>query len=194
MKYLFTLFNTVLTLKTIGRADAFARQERGEGLRKSLSNIGQVLGRGEEARQISVGSTVVAQTNLPELRIFQFQSYTVQGIWDQGVPPSSLNSVDNDNSGKGSNGLVEKIARHNLNEPVTPSYTRYISLFSPKHHEGPVTVNPKDVILVSLQEEVVDSVLMALPLFGFWTALAFSFATKYIDRYGGNFVDAMFGR
>ena len=136
--------------------------------------------------EIKVGSTVVAGNNIPNLGIWQFQSYQLLSIYDQGMNEET--------------GLVEKLERQSLKDPVEPStYTRYVSLYSEKHHkkqnEGrPVVVSPNEVELSSMQTEVVDSVLMALPLFGFWTALAYSFASQYSERTGGTFVDALFGR
>jgi hypothetical protein len=184
-------------------------EDRSQGLRKTLTDIGQVFGNKEEAQQICVGSTVVANSNIADLQIWQFQSYTLQEIWDQGVPRITNTVIikdneenkyvdcDNDNTNTINNGLlVEKIPRQCLDDPLTPGYTRYIKLYSTKHHSatGPVTINPNDVVLVSLRDEVFDSIVMALPLFGFWTALALSFATKYMDRNGGTFLDAMLGR
>ena len=145
---------------------------------------------------IPVGSTVIASGNIPDLNIWQFQSYELMSIYDQGVNQET--------------GLVEKIPRSELpnnnnnnkddtkaTSPAPTSYTRYVTLYSPRYHKdvGPVVVALDQLgRLSSLQEEVLDSVLMALPLFGFWTALAFSFANQYSARTGGSFLDAMFGR
>lgn len=176
--------------------------DRSGGLRRALSNVGQVFTRDTTVR---VGSTVVANSNVPNLQIWQFQSYTVEAIWDQGVPvaenrvttgnddeeSSAGTTTSNDNNSL----LVERIPCDTLDATPTtpPGYTRYVSLFSPQHHERPVTVcYPDEVVLVPLRDEVLDSVVTALPLFGFWTALAWSFAYKYNARYGGDFVDALF--
>ena len=174
-----------------------SQDNRSDELRQVLLDIGQVFDNKEEAKQIRVGSTVVANSNLPDLQIWQFQSYTVKDIWDQGERRQQQQDVEDTTTtaeSQSGGGIVEKITCASLDDPVRPGYTRYISLYSAKHHENPVTVDPSEVTLVSLKDEVVDSVLMALPLFGFWTALAISFAVKYNERYGGNFMDAFFGR
>ena len=153
---------------------------RSEGLRKTLTSLGEVA----DGTELRVGSTVVIGNSIPNLALWQFQSYELTSIYDQGLDEET--------------GAVQKISRTSLQEPVDPpTFTRYIALYSEKHHgkEGqPVVVSPNEVELSSMQEEVVDSVIMALPLFAFWTALAFSFASQYSERTGGSFVDAMFGR
>ena len=163
--------------------------DRSQGLRQALSGLGQIFSKDNAVR---VGSTVVANSNVPELQIWQFQSYTVEAIWDQGVPRRS-NAGDDDNN----NDIIEKIPCETLDAaPTKATYTRYVSLYAAKHHDargGAVTVQyPDEVVLVPLRDEVLDSVVMALPLFGFWTALAASFAAKYNARYGGDFMDALF--
>jgi hypothetical protein len=45
-----------------------------------------------------------------------------------------------------------------------------------------------------MKDEVLDSVLVAIPILSFWLGLSFVFATKYNERYGGNFMDAFFGK
>ena len=177
---------------------------RSDGLRQSLLQVGQVLANDDTAARIRVGSTVVANSNVPELAIWQFQSYQVQDIWDQGIPlptriddvnpPISSTTSDNDDAIMGSS-WIEKISCTSLDDPpAKPGYTRYVSLYSAKHHDRPVTVQPSEVTLVSLQQEVRSSIIQALPLFAFWTALAISFATKYNERFGGNWMDAFWGR
>ena len=156
-------------------------EDRSEGLRKVLMAVGEVAD-----SEIQVGSTVVAGNNIPSLGIWQFQSYQLTSIYDQGFNEET--------------GTIEKLQRQSLQDPVEPaSYTRYVTLYSEKHHKKQnngkaVVVSPNEVELSSMQMEVVDSVLMALPLFGFWTALAYSFASQYSERTGGTFVDALFGR
>jgi hypothetical protein len=155
--------------------------DRSELLRKALLSVGEVA-----ESEMRIGSTVVAGNNIPNLGIWQFQSYELKSIYDQGM--------------NGETGVMEKLPRLSLKEPLEPSsYRRYVTLFSEKHHGGkdglgPVVVSPNEVELSSLQTEVVDSLIMALPLFGFWTALAFSFANQYSVRTGGTFIDALFGR
>jgi len=150
--------------------------DRSQGLRKTLVSIGEV-----KDDEIRVGSTVVAGTNIPNLGIWQFQSYQVMSIYDQTISEG---------------GVVQKIPRDALSDASLKSGTRYVTLYSSKHHKDglPVVVSPTEVELSSMRDEVVDSVLMALPLFAFWTALAFSFASQYSERTGGTFADAFFGR
>lgn len=150
------------------------KEDRSQGLRKAFESVGEL-----NDDNIAVGSTVVTGNNIPNLGIWQFQSYQVTSIYDQTVSDG---------------GVVEKIPRESLDDNVIG--TRYVTLYSSKHHKDgeSVVVSPDEVELSSMREEVVDSVLMALPLFGFWTALAFSFANQYSERTGGTFVDAFFGR
>jgi hypothetical protein len=130
---------------------------------------------------LCVGSTVIAKTTIPSLGIWQFQSYELQSIFDQG---SADNGV-----------TANRISVRALTAPRSkPGYTRYITLYSSKYHQaqGPITLTPEEVGLVSVKDEVLDSLLWALPLFGFWLAVAVSFANLYNDRYGGNWIDALF--
>eukprot|EP00977_Amphora_coffeiformis_P012097 scaffold2987_cov170-Amphora_coffeaeformis.AAC.32 len=172
-----------LSTTTRLKAENDESSDRSEGLRQALSGVGQLF---QKDTAVRVGSTVVANTNVPALEIWQFQSYTVEAIWDQGVP-SSTNTT-----------ILEKIPCDTLDAPSPTggsSHTRYVSLYSAKHHEQAVTVEyypGNEAQLVRLRDEVLGSVRMALPLFGFWTALAYSFAAKYNERYGGDFMDALF--
>ena len=47
-------------------------------------------------------------------------------------------------------------------------YIMYIKLFSPEYHTEPVTVRPEEVGIVSLGEEVWDSLKIGVPILGFW--------------------------
>ena len=155
--------------------------DRSAGLRKALETFGQVISPSDANEQLTVGSTVVASNDLPEYNIWQFQSYELVSIYDQGM---------NDETGQ-----VEKLRRTALNSPVDPpTYTRYLALSSPKYHDEPVVLEPRQVVLSSMRTEVLDSLVMGLPLFGFWTAVAISFANKYTERTGGTFLDAFWGR
>jgi hypothetical protein len=140
---------------------------------------------------VAVHAIVIAKADIPSLGIWMDQSYELQSIYLQG-----LNRETN---------LVEKIPLETLTEePGTTttisttqgagSYTKYISLYSPMYHKerGPVVVTPEEVGLISLRDEVLDSILFALPVLAFWTTTAFTFAKTYNERYGGNFIDALF--
>ena len=50
-------------------------------------------------------------------------------------------------------------------------YIMYIKLFSPEYHTEPVTVRPEEVGIVSLGEEVWDSLKIGAPILGFWLAV-----------------------
>jgi len=161
--------------------------DRAEGLRKLMESFSGVLGTSDNNNdnRLLVGSTVVVSgLSLPHLGIEDWQSYELVSVYDQGV-----NDV---------NGLPIKIPRTDLNEAqdnmIPSGYKRYCTLYSARYHQdtGPVVVSPDEIQLVSVQDEVKDSLLMALPVFGFWTALAVSFANMYNERYGGNFLDALF--
>lgn len=157
-------------------------EQRGDSLRRAFSSLNEVNNKDSKGGNLSVGSTVVPSSDIPLLGIWQFQTYELQSIFDQGF------------SSKGdSDAIVEKIPVATLTDPISrPGYTRYMTLYSPKYHEKPIKITPEEIGLLSMREEVMDSLLMALPVFGFWTAVAFSFANTYNERYGGNFMDALF--
>jgi len=153
--------------------------DRAGALRKVLELFGDV---GNADDRMPVGSTVVVSgLSLPDLGIEDWQSYELVSVYDQGVDD---------------NGLPVKIPRKDLQEakPIPYGYKRYCTLYSDRYHKesGPVIVSPDEIQLVSVRDEVFDSLLMASPVFGFWTALAVSFANSYNERYGGNFLDAIF--
>jgi len=157
--------------------------ERSGSLRRLLQSIGEIGGNSKDDDTTAVGSTVVAGLSIPELGIHEWQSYELRSIYDQGADPKT--------------GMVVRLPRQNLNEKkeeVPYGYTRYVTLYSERYHEesGPVIVSPEEIGLTSLREEVLDSLLMASPVFGLWTALALTFANQYNERYGGNFFDLSF--
>lgn len=124
---------------------------------------------------------VVAKADVPDLGIFADQAYEVVSIYLQGLNPKTE--------------LLERIPLDSLEDGTNKAgYTKYIRLYSPSYHEEPVIVTPEEVGLVSLRDEVVDATLVMLPIFAFWVCTCLVFAGKYNERYGGNFVDALFGR
>jgi len=137
---------------------------------------------GSSEASVPIGSIVVAGLSVPSLGVHEWQSYRLLSVHDKGVDART--------------GLVVKIPRRDLKEalPVPYGYSRYVTLYSKRYHErsGPVVVSPEEVGLKSLQEEVVASLLQALPMFGFWMALSFSWASMYNERYGGDFINALF--
>ena len=56
-------------------------------------------------------------------------------------------------------------------------WTLYTKVYSPEYHEAPVIVRPAEAGLVSLREEVFDSLGIALPILGFWVSLCVAFVT-----------------
>ena len=129
--------------------------------------------------ELTKGSLVIAKADIPSMGIWMDQSYTLEQV--------VLQKTTED-------GVVEKIPQESISGEVPAGYTQYITLYSPVYHKesGPVICTPEEVGLVSLQTEVVDSIIFALPVLAFWTATAFTFAKNYNDRYGGNFIDALF--
>jgi hypothetical protein len=129
---------------------------------------------------MKVGDIVVAKAELPSLNIWADQSYELKSVYWQ------VSSSD---------GLVEHIhLDHVQAESLSPHHTQFITLYSPVYHEVPVTVTPQEVGLISLQEEVKDSILVALPILSFWLATSFMFVTQYQTRHGGSLLDAFLGR
>ena len=144
---------------------------------------------GIDNKSIKLNSLVVTKYDLPELGIFADQTYELKSIYLQGSNKES--------------GEIEKIPLPVFDltgTAVPPGYTLYIALYSPMYHDGkkhrgqPVIVTPEEVGLVSMKDEVLDSVLVAIPILSFWLGTIFVFVTKYNERYGGNFFDALFGK
>jgi len=132
---------------------------------------------------ISRESIVIAKADIPSLGIWMDHGYELQSIYLQ-----SYNAETN---------TVEKIMLDNLEvgKQQKQKHNKYIQLYSPVYHKesGPVVVAPEEVGLVSLRDEVFDSVLTALPVLGVWLTLIYTFATDYTQRYGGTFSDAFWG-
>ena len=56
-------------------------------------------------------------------------------------------------------------------------YVMYLKLYSEEYHTEPVTVRPEEVGIVSLGEEVIDSLKIGVPILGFWlTVITFLLA------------------
>jgi hypothetical protein len=131
-------------------------------------------------------SVIIAKADLPRLGIFKDQSYQVQKIYLQGIQDEQVQTVE----------LDALIIVDDDPSAIPSGYTQYLELYSPMYHEkvGFVKVTPEEIGLVNLRTEVMDSVVFALPMVGFWTAMSWTFAKLYNDRYGGDFMDALFGR
>ena len=132
------------------------------------------------SEDIKQGALVVARADLPSQGIYMDQSYELRSIFKQRLNPET--------------NVVEKIPLISLEEDVGTGYVQYVTLFSPMYHEecGPVVVTPEEAGLVAFRTEVVDSIIFALPVLGFWLATCFTFARMYNEKYGGNFFDALF--
>lgn len=127
------------------------------------------------------GSVVVAKADIPSLNIWMDQTYELRSVYLQGMNPETQ--------------IVERMSCPSLeaNMSIPSGYTLYVSLFSPVYHDEAIVATPEEVGLITLKDEVQDSVLMALPILSFWLAVSYTFASQYNERYGGNFVDAFFG-
>ena len=127
---------------------------------------------------MQVGSQIVAandwNSSSPEYGIVRAQSYELRRVYYQGLV----------------NGEVTRVDVQNL-EAAQPAgcegFTKYVMLYSPRYHSdtGPVIVRPDEVLVVSLQSEILDSTWLALPGL-VWVLLAFSFY-QYGEANGGTF-------
>ena len=183
-------------------------EDRGGSFRKVLQRLDFTPSNNHnsDGEKLLVGATCIVQGNsLPALGLQEWQSYELRSVYDQGMDaetgrvvkiPRPYLSLSPPHKGTGTgNGTTAEEEDNDDDENKIPiGYQRYITLYAARYHRecGPVIVSPEDITLVSVREEVRDSLLMALPIFGFWTALAISFANVYNDRYGGNFLDALF--
>ena len=140
-----------------------------------------------------MNSLVVTKFDVPTLGIFADQTYELQSVYLQGANSSDTTE------------LIEKISLEELDlgnsddsGTVPPGYTRYITLYSKMYHDNEVfngkavICTPEEVGLVSMKDEVIDSVVFALPVLSFWVGTCFTFANWYNQKYGGNFIDALF--
>lgn len=156
-------------------------------------------------KSIKQNSLVITKYDIPDLGIFADQTYELQSIYLQGERKS-----DRKNENKSiEQGVIEKIelAELNLEGQNTATtdgsgigYTLYIKLYNPVYHDNDqfqkkaVIVTPEEVGLVSMKDEVLDSVLVAIPILSFWLGTCYMFASMYNQKYGGNFLDAFFGK
>mmetsp|Transcript_1731 Transcript_1731/g.2487 ORF Transcript_1731/g.2487 Transcript_1731/m.2487 type:complete len:223 (+) Transcript_1731:88-756(+) len=143
---------------------------------------------GIDNKCIKADSLVITKIDRPDLGIFADQTYVLKSVYLQKSNES---------------GEVERIPlpQLDLTETTPPSgYELYVSLYSSMYHDNeihmgrPVIATPEEVGLVSMKDEVFDSVLVAVPILSFWLGTIFVFVSKYNERYGGNFYDALFGK
>mmetsp|Transcript_2378 Transcript_2378/g.3664 ORF Transcript_2378/g.3664 Transcript_2378/m.3664 type:complete len:243 (-) Transcript_2378:43-771(-) len=162
---------------------------------------------GLDNSKIQRNSLVVAKYDLPQLGIFADQTYELQSIYMQGLRQGQgTTSDDGESENRGnSNGLIEKIdlPELDLSHPngfanIPPGYDLFITLYSEMYHGNDafgrkaVVTTPQEVGLVSMKDEVFDSVLVALPILSFWLGTCFTFSNWYHTKYGGGFLDAFF--
>mmetsp|Transcript_28039 Transcript_28039/g.32683 ORF Transcript_28039/g.32683 Transcript_28039/m.32683 type:complete len:231 (+) Transcript_28039:65-757(+) len=143
---------------------------------------------GIDNTSVKINSLVVAKYDVPQLGIFADQTYELCSVYLRGVNRET--------------GEFEKIplSELNLTGIERDGYTLYITLFNSMYHNSnkftgePVICTPEEVGLISMRDEVFDSVLVAIPILSFWIGTCFVFVSKYNQRYGGDFFDAFFGR
>ena len=111
-------------------------------------------------RELKPGCVVIARADIPGDSIITSQSYELTSVYYQGAPRGG--------------GLIEKVQVGSLDARAPAGcegYVKYVTLFSPEYHEQPVIVRPEDAGLVSLRDEIVDSLAIGLPILGFWVSL-----------------------
>lgn len=130
---------------------------------------------------IEPGDTVICKREIASMGIYENEGYELRSIYAQKFDPQ--------------NNRVDKVPLVNLDEIPPSGYERYVTLYSPVHHdEGrPVVATPEEVGLVSVRSEVLDSMSLAIPGL-FWLFLCYTFVRIYHERTGGNFFDAFWGR
>ncbi|GFH49137.1 hypothetical protein CTEN210_05613 [Chaetoceros tenuissimus] len=151
--------------------------------------------------KIQKNALVVTKYDIPDLGIFADQTYELQSIYLQGLKKDYTKEGEED----GQSSIIEKIELDelDLNNPskmaeMKPGYTLYVSLYSSMYHDNDkfggkaVVSTPEEVGLVSMKDEVADSILVALPILSFWLGTCYTFSSWYNDKYGGNFFDALF--
>ena len=134
---------------------------------------------GLDNASIQVNSLVVTKYDLPQYGIFADQTYELKSVYLQGRKVNNDVTDDTMDNAATGGGVIDKIPLNTLDlmkgAPSPPAgYTRYISLYSPMYHDNdtfknrPVIVTPEEVGLISMKDEVLDSVLVAVPILSFW--------------------------
>ena len=121
--------------------------------------------------KIVPGCICVARRDLPRSYIVCDQAYEVKEIYYQGLRGAE----------------VERVPVPSLDARPPEGcagYILYIKLFSQEYHTEPVTVRPEEVGIVSLGEEVWDSLKIGVPILGFWLAVI-SLLLAYGEASGG---------
>lgn len=162
---------------------------------------------GLDNTKIPRGGLVVAKYDLPQLGIFADQTYELQSIYMQGMKQGNnfITDGSDDGGSQGGGSIIDKIdlPELDLSHPkgfsdIPPGYNLFITLYSEMYHgndafgKKAVVTSPQEVGLVSMKDEVFDSVLVALPILAFWLGTCFTFSNWYNARFGGSFLDAFF--
>ena len=113
-------------------------------------------------QSITPGCVVVARYDVPTASIVASQAYEVQQVYWQGLR----------------NATVERVPVESV-EARAPAgcerYTQYVKLFSADYHTAPVIVRVDEAGLVTVREEILDSLAVGGPILGFWLAVCASF-------------------
>ncbi|KAL3929669.1 MAG: hypothetical protein SGBAC_012113 [Bacillariaceae sp.] len=124
---------------------------------------------------VQAGDVIIAKVDLPRQQIYANEGYRIVSIYDQVVDKES--------------GQVKKTLVDQLDDITKSGYTRYLKL--QVNAKETAIVTPEEIGLVTLKDELTLSLWLAVPGF-FWVVVAWNFAHYYTERYGGNFMDAMF--
>jgi len=128
---------------------------------------------------IEAGDTVVCKLEVPSLGIYENTSYELRSIYAQYFDQESQRII--------------KEPLENLDVPIPAGCDRFITLYSPFHHDQPIVATPEDVGLVTVRSELSSAAWLAIPGF-FWIFVASSFYSIYHERAGGSIMDAFLGR
>mmetsp|Transcript_2950 Transcript_2950/g.6960 ORF Transcript_2950/g.6960 Transcript_2950/m.6960 type:complete len:220 (+) Transcript_2950:51-710(+) len=127
---------------------------------------------------VQAGDVIIAKVDLPKQQIYANEGYQIVSIYDQVVDKET---------GQVEKKLVDQL--EDMSTTKSESYTRYLQL--QVNSEETAIVTPAEIGLVTLKDELTLSLWLAIPGF-FWVVVAWNFAHYYNERYGGNFLDAMF--
>ena len=142
---------------------------RFDGMRTLVDGVrkGGVVG----YTKIVPGCICVARRDLPRCYIVCDQAYEVKEIYYQGLRGAEIERVP--------------VPSLDTRPPEgCAGYIMYLKLYSQEYHTEPVTVRPEEVGIVSLGEEVWDSLKIGVPILGFWLVVI-SLLLAYGEASGG---------
>ena len=120
---------------------------------------------------IVVGRICIARRDFPKKYIVCDQAYEVTDIYYQGMRGADVERV--------------RVPSMDSRPPEgCAGFTMYLKLYSKEYHTEPVTVRPEEVGIVSLGEEVIDSLKIGIPILGFWLTVI-SLLLAYGDATSG---------